>query len=216
MDKQRYKKARLLIRKLNKLRHEQAGKIDILCNDLVSAHTDFVSQLGNLTFGMNFYESLLGPNDLAGLLNTTAQLIKGCLPNANLAVFLADCNGFQLHLADGDNPIDIDATRLESYFTPEVTENICRSNKVCSLDDMFEMGLIGNLAELAKISAAAVPLGRSGTALGFILVYRSSENKLTADELKKIVAITPGLCRAIKACHSSHHLGGQKVGPLDV
>jgi hypothetical protein len=216
LDKQRYKKARLLIRKLNKLRHEQAGKIDILCNDIVSAHTDFVGQLGNLTFGMNFYESLFGRNDLAGLLNTAAQLIKGCLPNASLALFLADCNGFQLHLADGDNPIDIDAAGLESYFTPEVTDNICRSNKVCSLDDMFEMGLIGNLAELAKISAAAVPLGRSGPELGFILVYRSSENKLTADELKKIVAITPGLCRAIKSCHNSRHLGPQKVAPLDV
>ena len=218
MDKQRNKKARLLIRRLNKLRHEQASKIDILCNDIVSAHTEFVRQLGNLTFGMNFYESLLGPNDLPGLLNTAAELIRVCVANANVAVFLADLadrSGFQLHLADADEPVDIDAAGLESYFTSEVTDNIRRSNKVCSLDDMFEMGLIGNPGELAKISAAAVPLGRSGGALGFILVYRSSEKKLTADELEKIVGITPGLCRAIKSCHSSPRLDGQKVGQPD-
>jgi len=215
LDKQRNKKARLLIRRLNKLRHEQASKIDILCNDIVSAHTDFVRQLGNLTFGMNFYESLLGPNDLPGLLNTAAELIRVCVANANVAVFLADRNGFQLHLADADEPVDIDAAGLESYFNSEVADNICRSNKVCSLDDMFEMGLIGNPGELAKISAAAVPLGRSGGALGFILVYRSSENKLTADELEKIVGITPGLCRAIKSCHSSPRLDDQTVGQPD-
>jgi len=210
LDKEQNKQAQQVIAKLRTLTDEQAKKIDILCNDIVSAHTDFVGQLGNLTFGMNFYESLLDRNDLAGLLNTAAQLIKDCLPNANLAVFLADCNGFQLHMTDADNPIDIDAARLESYFTPEVTDNICRSNKVCSLEDMFEMGLIGNLSELGRICAAAVPLGRWGEAVGFILLYRRSENGFSRDELAKVVGITSGLCRAIKACQGrGAHQGGQ-------
>jgi hypothetical protein len=211
LDKHRNKKARQLIRRLNKLRHEQASKIDILCNDIVSAHTDFVKQLSNLTFGMNFYESLLGRTDFSGLLNTAAELIRDCVANANVAIFLADRGGFGLHLADDDEPVDIDTAGLESYFTSEVADNICRSNKVCSLDDMFEMGLIGNPGELGRICAAAVPLGRSGGALGFILVYRSSTKNLTADELEKIVGVIPGLCRAIKSCYRSPHLNDQMV-----
>jgi hypothetical protein len=211
LDKQRYKKARLLNHELNKLRHEQAKKINILCTDIVSAHTDFVKQLTNLTSAVNFYESLLGHNDQAGLLNTAAELIKSSVPNSNIAVFLVGRNGFELHVTDEDEPVDIDAAGLESYFTSEVAGNICRSNKVCYLDDMFEMGLIGNLAELGRISAAAVPLGQPGPAVGFILIYRSSQNELTPDELKKIVAVTPGLCRAIKACHTRPHLDAQTL-----
>jgi len=36
--------------------------------------------------------------------------------------------------------------------------------------------------------------------LGFILIYRSSQNKLTTDELNRISVIRAGLSRAIQAC----------------
>jgi transcriptional regulator with GAF, ATPase, and Fis domain len=211
LDKQRYKKARRLNRELNRLRHEQDKKINILCNDIVSAHTDFVNQLTNLTFTVNFYESILGRGDLSDLLHTAVELVRSCVPNSSIAVFLVNRNRFELHAVDENEPIDIDINKLESYFSSEVVGNICRSNKVCSLDDMFEMGLIGNLAELGRISAAAIPLGQPGPAVGFMLIYRSRQNKLTPDELRKVVAVAPALCRAIKTCCASPHLNGQTV-----
>jgi hypothetical protein len=112
--------------------------------------------------------------------------------------------------------------KLENYFSTEVVENICKSNKICALDDMFAIGLQGNLAELNKISAFAIPMSRLGPSLGFILVYRSSENKcrnpvrdaqrqascaLTPDELNKISAITCGLSRAVQSCRALSHIG---------
>ncbi|MHC4215473.1 MAG: hypothetical protein ACYSWP_19095, partial [Planctomycetota bacterium] len=72
MSKQQNKRALLAIRKLKRARDEQAGKIDILCNDIVSAHGDFVRQLDNLGFGVKFYESLLGESDTSGILGTAA------------------------------------------------------------------------------------------------------------------------------------------------
>jgi len=98
--------------------------------------------------------------------------------------------------------IAIEKQYIESCFTPELMDNISKSNKVCALDDMFAMGLQGNLNELNKISAVTIPLGLLGSSLGFILVYRSSENKLTADEISRISAAISGLSRAITSCQA--------------
>ncbi|MHC5059818.1 MAG: hypothetical protein ACYTFK_01860 [Planctomycetota bacterium] len=199
MDENRNKNALSAIQKLKKARDEQAKKIDILCNDIVGAHAEFVGQLTNLTFGVNFYKSLLGRDSIAGILSSSAELIKNSFASCSVAFFLVDSGRFELHVSDRQGSCDIDSEQLAGYFTPEVANNICRSNKVCMLEDMYEMGLIGNLAELGRISAAAIPLGQPGCPVGFILLYRSSQKGLERDELVKVVGIRSGLCRAIKA-----------------
>ena len=199
MSDQRNQRALTVMRKLNKIRHAQADKIDILCNNMVGAHADFVKQLKMLNFSLNTYESLLAQGDLTTLIDTAAALVKESIADANVAIFITESEGFELHLVDDNSPIEVDAEKLENYFTPEVVRNICKCNWVCSVDDMFQMGLDGNLALLNKISAAAVPLGRFGPPVGFILIYRGIENKLRVDELEKIAVIAPGLCASITA-----------------
>jgi hypothetical protein len=78
-------------------------------------------------------------------------------------------------------------------------------NRVCTLDDMFAIGLQGNLTKLNGISAATIPLGQAGTSFGFILVYRSSQRELTTEEIGLISAVSPGLSRAILACRQAQH-----------
>jgi len=217
LDKEQNKRSQQVIAKLRTLADEQAKKIDILCNDIIGAHGDFVRQLGNFAFVVESYESLLEQMDVSELLAAATGLIRTAVADCNVAVFLADSGEFELHVVDEDSPIDIDRGRLESYFTSEVADSICRSNEVCSLEDMFEMGLIGNLSELGRICTAAVPLGRWGEAVGFILLYRRSENGFNRDELAKVVGIIPGLCRAIKACQGrGAHQGGQMGGVSEV
>ena len=208
MDKQDSKRTRRLISKLNKIRHTQDRKIDILCNDMVSAHRDFVKQLGSLNFTVDFYESILGQNDLGGLLNTAAERIKEYVADCNVAIFLLESEGFELHIVDQERPIDIDADSLESYFTPEVVRNICRSNRVNSLKDMFEMGLVGDVSDLSRISAAAVPLGRFGSGIGFILIYRCADRPLGCNDLAKLTTIQSGLCKTIESCQALTHRDG--------
>lgn len=202
MDKNRSQRVKLLVRKLNKARRQQAKQIDILCNDMVSAHKDFVEQLKMLTFTADFYQSLLGKNDLAGLLDMAIEIIKGCAAKSNAAIFLNEHGGYELYTSGADDAIELDTVRFESYFTQGLVDKVCRANWVCSLDDLFEMGLEGDLNELGKISVAAVPLERIVRPMGFILVYRVAENKLTGDELQQLSAITPGLSNAIKSLRS--------------
>ena len=204
-DKQRQKRLRLLIKKLNKERKTQAKKIDILCNDLIAAQREFIKRLDTIAFTANFLEAIIGTTDLSGLLVTADKLIKDEIPDANIAFFLRQADSFALHMFESDQPITLGKQHLENCFTPELVDNICKSNKLCALDDMFAMGLQGNLIELNKISAVTIPLSRLGSSLGFILIYRSSANRLTADELNNISAVSCGLSRAIASRQAIYH-----------
>ena len=199
MDHKRQEKLRLLVSKLNEERKKQAKKIDILCNDLIAAQRGFIEKLKTISFTANFYEVIVGTTDLNSLFYAAGKLIKEEIPGANIAFFLRQQDNFELHLFESDHPITLEKQRPENCFTSEWVDNICKTNKICTLDDMFAMGLQGNLTGLNKISAVTIPLGQFGPSLGFILVYRSSQNKLTPDELNNISAVTRGLSRAIQA-----------------
>jgi hypothetical protein len=203
--RQRYKKLRLLVRKVNKERRKQAKKIDILCNDLIAAQRDFIKKLSTISFTANFYEAIIGTTDWDSLFYTAGRFIKNEIPDANIAFFLRQEGSFELHVFESDHPITLEEPRLENCFTPQLVENICRANKLCTLDDMFAMELQGSPAYLNKISAVTVPLGWLGLSLGFILIYRSSEKGLTDDELSNITAVTCGLSRAIQSRHALLH-----------
>jgi transcriptional regulator with GAF, ATPase, and Fis domain len=201
LENQANKRALRTIHKLNAIRHKQAQKIDILCNDMVSANKDVVRQLTLLTSTVDFYESITGEQDISVLLDKAARQVREFVKGCNVAIFLAHSNGFELHMAD-DSPIEFDCSNIESYFTEEVVNDICRSNKICSIEDMCQIGLQGNPTVLGNLSAAAVPLGRFSEPVGFILICRDSANKLTATELDKVSTITSGLRNAINACQS--------------
>jgi hypothetical protein len=216
-DKQRHKRLRLLVKKLNKDRKKQNQKIDILCNDFISAQRNFIQKLGIIDFAANFYESILGTTDLSKLLYTAVEFIKAQNGDMNITFFLRQSHegrltsesqglrhddNYELHIFESERPTEIEKHYIESCFTQELMDNISSSNKMCTLEDMYAMGLNGNLNELNKISAATIPLGLLGSSLGFILVHRSSENRLTPDEISRISAVTSGLSRAITSCRT--------------
>ncbi len=214
-DNQRYKRLRLLIKKLNKARRKQAQKIDILCNDLIAARREFIRRLGTISFVANFCESIVGTTDLNNLLSTAVKLIKAEIGQTNITFFIHQggeqgAEAFQVHMFESSDEADLDSVanpdlgpgQLESCFNPELVENICKLNKVCHLHDMFAAGLQGNLAELNKISAVTIPLGQFGSSLGFMLVSRSSQERVTTEDIQRISAVTGGLSRAISSCQA--------------
>jgi len=199
-DKQRHKRVRLLIKKLNKGRKKQAQKIDILCNDLIAAQRNFIKRLKTISFEANFYESIIGATDLNQLLCTAVKLIKAEIADVNITFFLRQADNFELHMFENGQPIALEKQHLNNCFSPELMDSICKSNKICNLDDMFAMGLQGNLTDLNKVSAVTIPLCLLGSSLGFMLIYRPSQNKLTSDEITNISAVTSGLTQAITSC----------------
>jgi len=199
-QKDRHKRLRLLLKRLNKERKIQAKKIDILCNDLVAAHRQFINKLNAISFKAAFYETIISITDINELLSRTATSIEHLFGRANAVFFLREQNGFKLHLFESDKPISLNNKSLENCFSDELVENICKSNRICSLGDMLTMGLEANPTVLNKLSAFTIPLGRFGPSEGFILIYRPADKKLIPTDLDKICAITEGLSAAIKSC----------------
>ncbi len=216
-DERRNKRLRLLIARLNKERKKQAKQIDILCNDFVAAQKDFIKALNTIGFAADFYGAIAGLTELNELLWAAGNLVKDQIPDANVAFFLLapssaegmqpdnlDCRqtSFELHIFESDLAIDLEDRRIENFFTAELVGNIAKSNRICTIEDMLAMGLAGFPACLEKISTAAIPLSTPASSMGFVLIYRSSRNQLTADELKAVAQITPGLGRSIASCRA--------------
>lgn len=209
-DEKRNKRLRLLISRLNKERKKQAKQIDILCNDFIAAQKDFIKSLNTIGFAADFYEAIAGLTELNELLCTAGNLIKDQIPDVNVTFFLLAPNNaegpqhdnFELHIFESDESIDLEDRRIENFFTAELVGNIAKSNRICTIEDMLAMGLAGSPACLEKISTAAIPLSTPASSLGFVLIYRSSRNQLTADELKAVSQIAPGLARSIASCRA--------------
>ena len=209
-DERRNKRLRLLISRLNKERKKQAKQIDILCNDFVAAQKDFIKALNTIGFAADFYGAIVGLTELNELLWAAGNLIKDQIPDANVAFFLLapsiaeglQPDNFEMHIFESDLAIDLEDRRIENFFTAELVGNIAKSNRICTIEDMLGMGLAGSPACLEKISTAAIPLSTPGSSTGFVLIYRSSRNQLTADELKAVAQIMPGLGRSIASCRA--------------
>ncbi len=202
---ERQKRLRLLVRRANKERKKQAQQIDILCNDLISSQREFIKRLDTIGFAAHFYKSIVGVTDLNGLLSVAGELFKQEIPDANIAFFLREQDNFDLHMSESDQPITFEKQRIENCFTENLVETICRANKICTIDDMFAMGLQGNLTELNKISAVTIPLGRLGPSFGFILIYRSSKEQLAQEKISNVTSVTSGLSGAIETCRELLH-----------
>jgi len=199
-DKQRHKRLRLLTKELNKDRKRKAQQIDILCNDLIAAQRGFIKKLKTISFTASFYESIVGVVDLNNLLYAAVKQIRRKVDDTKMAFFLRQAESFEMHVFDSGRPPALGRQQLENCFSQELTESICQSNKVCTLEDIFEMGLGGDLAALNGVSAVTIPLGVFGSSSGFMLVCRSADDRLTADEIDNISAVTSGLSRAIACC----------------
>ncbi len=198
-SKNKHKRLRQLFRKLNIERKKQAQKIDILCNDFVAVHRDFIKTFQAISFTTNFYESIVGETELGNLLDTAGQTIKEQIGDANISFFLRWQNSFKLHLFE-DTPISLEQQDFVNCFTPELVGNICEANKQCNLNELLEMNLQANPALLKDISALTIPLGQFGSSFGFVLIYYPSRNALAVDSLNRINSIIPGLSRTITAC----------------
>jgi hypothetical protein len=201
---ERYERLRLLVKKVNRERKRQANQVDILCNDLVAAHREFMRRLNSVGFAARFYKDLLGVTELRTLLTRAGRLIREELPGAGIAFFLRQADGADLHVCDGE-PIPGFQGRPADCFTPELVNNIYKSNQRCTVEDLFGMGLEGDRKDLNNLFLATIPLQDLGRSLGFVLAYRAAAHPLRTDELDKVGLIACGLSQAIRACGAALH-----------
>jgi hypothetical protein len=186
------------LRTIRNLRFRQKRylqKIDILCRDIVGAHSEFIEKLSILTFSLQFQESLLGLTDVCGVLNAATEFLRFHLQNSAAAVFMIELKGFEIHFSGSPEQYTIEKSRFENWFTPQVVYEISHSRQICTLQQMLAMGLQAPPTALKHITVAAIPLGQIGKTMGFVLLYRPAELLYTPQEL---AAVMPALRIAIQ------------------
>lgn len=194
----RKKRLRLLVKTLNRQRKKQALKIDILCNDFISAQRNFLGRLRTTLFTANFYESVLAITDTKKLLFTAAELIRKELADTNITFFIRNLETFELYLFQGNQTTTLSKKQLENYFKPELLENICDSNRTLLNEEISASGLCADSIGLDNLSMAAIPLRAAESSAGFILLCRPG--RFTTAELSNISAVAVGLSKAILSC----------------
>lgn len=202
MDLKRNERALRVIRLLRGREQRQHKKIDILCRDIVGAHGEFVEKIATLSFVLRFQETLLGISDLTSILDGASGFLRDNLSGTGVAIFLVEPKGFDIHFTSLPEDFSVEKGHFESWFTPQMVQEISRSNHVCTLDHMLQMGMQANPSMLKHLNAAAVPLGKMGKGVGFILLYRQAGRPLTKDELGYVSAAAPGLRVAIQRNHA--------------
>lgn len=196
---ERHRRLRLLLNRLNKQRKQQARKIDILCNDLISAQRAFIQRLYTVSFAAEFYRSLLGCSDLNHLLAQADRQIRQELPGVGVAFYLRQSDGCELHSFLGDEMCACERQGPQEHLTPERIDGICKSNRVCTLADIMSLDPGDDLDGLAGFSIVTLPLSDLGRSLGFALLWRPSPATVGAEEVDRIESVMCGLSQAIRA-----------------
>jgi hypothetical protein len=195
---ERHRRLRLLLNKLNKQRKQQASKIDILCRDLISAQRAFIGRLYTISFAAEFYKSLLGSPDLNHLLARTDRMIRQELPGTGVAFYLRQSEGCELHSFVGDEMFACEQSGPQEHFTPELVDGICKSNKICTGDEITNFDPAGGFHGLQRFSVATLPLSDLGRPLGFMLLWRPAPLPVTSEEIRRVEPVMCGLSQAIR------------------
>ena len=201
MSIRRNQRALRTIRNLRFRQKQYNQKIDILCRDIVGAHSEFIEKLSILTFSIQFHESLLGLSDLSAILEASAEFLRLEMQNTAMAVFMLEAKGgYEIHFGGSCEKYAIEKARFENWFTSQVVHDISHSRQICKLENLLALGLQASPADLKHISIAAIPLGQIGKTMGFVLLYRSVETPFSLPELSRASAIMSPLRMALQRC----------------
>jgi hypothetical protein len=192
----RRNRIRRVVSELNRIRHIQSRKIDILCNDIITSQKKFLNHLQIMGIHINLFESILGENCLEHVLDAAGEAIPMLAGDASAAIWLG--NSFETHVFDDQEFTSEQADLIESCLNAEFANKIYKSRRCIELEELFEMGLPESDV-LRKLSAVVIPM-QNVCRQGFILLYRNAGRPITQQEISNVSAVVPGLSRAIKAC----------------
>lgn len=190
-----------MVRELNKKFKAQKAKTDILCNDMVAAHTHFAHHLEETIFAAELYKSLLGLHTQSQIFDAAARSFNSVVPDLNVAVYMHETDSFEFHKRPFEAELTVGQHQIESCFTQELSSNICQSNEVAGLDELMEMSYQENFTVLRDLSVAAIPLLRFGPPMGFILIYRQGTGRFTKKQLEMFASVSEGLAKALASCN---------------
>jgi len=196
---ERQKRLRLYLKTLNKQRKQQARKIDILCNDLISAQRNYIQRLSTISFAAEFYRALLGSTDLNHLLVRTDRFLRQELPGVGIAFYLRQAEGCELYPHWDDEMLVGESSGVLLRLSAELADGICKCDEPCTSAEIVHLGSESDLGSLEGLSVTTLPLRDMGRPLGFVLLWRMLPQVVTAQEIRRISPVLGGLSQAIRA-----------------
>lgn len=215
MKEERNSRLHLLVRKLNKIRKAQKKQINILCNDILSAHSDFINHLKSFRFAADFYESLLGAANLDAIAEAAGEFLMQNTAGCSVMIIFttsdplrqqSEASSLQIHFYSEDPQLEDIPSHIKQTMTVKMVESVCYSSKICSADDLCKMGFFAGPAILKRISLAAIGLNNTGPATGMILLYRSADKPLSNSEISTVSSAVKGLAKVVKALQNANSI----------
>lgn len=197
INEARYARLRSLLRQFNRQRRRQARQIDILCRDLIAAQRRFIKDLETISMAADFYRSILGLTDQARLMDIAAKTLTEHLISSSLLFYIRNHGVFRQYPAQPG--ITDDHSYILQAITTDLAEAICRSGKVCQIDDLLMLGLQVNPSVVGRLAVVAVPMEAGGKVNGLILVCRDSNRPISQLDIQRLSAVGSGLGVALEA-----------------
>lgn len=191
-QEKRFDRLKMAVKRLNESRRMISRKVDLLCNDLVTAYGELSRQLDDVRTQEGFRKFITGATDLEQLLCHAMDWLLRQLGYCNVAVYLAGEDGaFQLgaymkYTLAGDAPLTDSLKRV--LLPPTVREGVLHVNA-----DEYDTQFTPQEMRLMKgQDVLGVNCTYLGESLAGLLFFRDSRSPFTDDDealVKSISAI---------------------------
>lgn len=215
----RIDRLRAAVRKLNDARRTVSKKVDLLCNDLVSAYGELSRQLEDVRTQENFRKLIGEAKDLEQLLCHMMDWLLRQLGYSNVAVWLMGENGeYQLgaymkYTVAGDPAV---TEALQRVILPAVTREGFMHVTAAELREKFKSKEMKALGDQEFLAVNCTYLGET---LAAIVFFRDTKSPFTLEDSATLKAISPvfatalaGMVRGIGEQQAKDHHG--EDGPV--
>jgi FixJ family two-component response regulator len=195
---------RQTVRKLNEARKLVSRKVDLLCNDLISAYTDLSRQMESVRLQEGFRNLIGSATDLEELLCHTMDWLLRQLGYANVGIWLSgdddsyNLGAYMKYTVPGDSAL---TTALER----NLVRMVARKGFVHIGEADAAAVLTGpELAKLPKQDLIAANCTYLGDTLGVVVLFRDAKSPFTEEDMIALKSVMPLLAAALtRAVHAS-------------
>jgi response regulator of citrate/malate metabolism len=179
------------VRRLNEARKVVSKKVDLLCNDLISAYGDLARQLDTVRTQEGFRQYVAQAKDLEQLLCHSMDWLLRQLGYCNVAIWLAsEENTFQLgaymkYTINGD-------TDLTDAMNKGLVQQTLQHGLLQLNDDQVQERLTpAELDYLADQSILTINCSYLGESLAVVVLFRDSREPFTEEDAALLKQISP-------------------------
>jgi FixJ family two-component response regulator len=211
----RLSRLRVAVKKLNTTRHTISKKVDLLCNDLVSAYGELSRQLDTIRMQESFRKLMNEANDLEQVLCHAMDWILRHCGYSNVAIWLA---------SEGQEGYELGAYMKYTIAGDLPLTNAMRNGLVPLINREGSVHLFGpeahdNLTPAeANLLAGQEILGCNCTYLGeglaTLVMFRDEKSPFTDEDVAMIRAISPIFAVSLANIVRELQGGDEEDGPL--